>query len=137
MSMIQSSFKIFFKKLNLFQFKFTLENPSTKKSEEESTVIISLAQKPAEGLCREKHMIGLQVYEIGEGQTWVRQEFLIMVGLFRIFEKTPNLDYLIGVGQMYPKISASSDIYWFVNKILFPGCRFGENCQQYFTVLLQ
>ena len=73
MSMIQSSFKILFKKLNLFQFKFTLENPSTKKSEEESTVIISLVQKPGEGRCREKHMIGLQIYKIGEGQSWVRQ----------------------------------------------------------------
>ena len=78
MSMIQSSFKIFFKKLNLFQFKFTLENPSTKKSEEESTVIISLAQKPDEGRCREKHTIGLQIYKIDEGQSRVRQEFLNM-----------------------------------------------------------
>jgi len=53
------------------KFKFTLENPSTKKSEEESTVIVSLAQKPDEGRCREKHMIGLQIYEIVEGRSRV------------------------------------------------------------------
>ena len=40
--------------------------------------------------------------------------------------------YLIEAEQVYQKLSASGDIYSFVIKILFPGCRVGENDQQYF-----